>query len=102
MNSDEKTPSQLRQPHSVNYYKRILMQGNGTQWRALVQDIKANYDIAYRVAEACSQLKPEYKTIQTLWKTAIETSQPTIKINLDPNDLNDMKVRNLKRTKYSE
>lgn len=95
-------PPQTRTPHSANYYKRILMQGNGTQWRALMQDIKENHEIAFRVAEACGQLKPEYKTVQTLWKTAVETAQPNIVIRIGKDMDEDMKVRGLKRTRFSD
>lgn len=90
-----------REPHSVGYYKRLLMLGNGTQWRVLMQDIKKDFDIAYRVAQACGQLSPEYKTVQTLWKGAIETAQPSIKIRVGKDLDESLKVRHLKQSKYS-
>lgn len=93
---------QPRRPHSAQYYRRLLMMGNGPQWRQLMTDIKVNYEIAYRVAEAVSQLRPEYGTIQRLWKSAVETAQPGIKISIGRGVDEDLKVRRLKQTRYSD
>ena len=102
--SETQSPNPIpeREPHSLNYYKRVLMQGNGTQWRALMRDIKESYDIAYQAAQACGQLKPEYRTTQVLWKSAIETAQPGIKIRIGKEIEEHLKMRSLKQTKYSE
>ena len=91
-----------RKQHSSHYYKRLLMKGSNAQWQELMKDIRENYDIAYRVAEAVAMLKPEHKTVQTLWKSAIENAQPGIKIKLGASVDEDDKMMGLKRTKYSD
>jgi len=103
--NEEQTPAESpapRKPHSARYYKKLLLAGSGPEWRQLMVDIKQNYHIAYRVAEAVAQLKPQHRTIQTLWKSAVEIAQPGIHIRIGKGVDEDDKVRNLKRTKYSE
>lgn len=98
---ETKAPETPHQPHSVDYYKRILLLGNGTQWRVLMQDVRDNPEIALRVGEACSRLDPvKMKTVQTLWKATIETAHPGIRVRLKEDE--DWAIRSLRRAKQND
>ena len=88
-------------PRPLAYYRSVLAKGNGTQWRALLQQCKENYDISFQVGRAISSLDDErFKTVKQLWKHAVEYHQPGIDIRMGRKDDEDMKMRKLKEQKY--
>ena len=93
----------VNRPRPLAYYRSVLAKGNGTQWRALLQQCREDYDIAFQVARAVSSLdENKFKTVRKLWKHAIECHQPGIEIRMGKSIDEDMKVRNLKAQKYSD
>jgi len=90
-------------PRPLAYYRSVLAKGNGTQWRALLQLCRENYDIAFQVARAVSSLdENKFSTLRRLWKHAIECHQPGIDIRMGKSLDEDLKVRKLKAQKYSD
>jgi len=90
-------------PRPLAYYRSVLAKGNGTQWRALLQQCKEDYDIAFQVGRAVSSLDDgKFKIVKQLWKNAIECHQPGIDIRMGKETDEDLKVRKLKAQKYSD
>lgn len=95
-------PALPSKPKPVRYYKQLFLRGNSAQWRALMGQIREDYQVAYRAALAVAELQPEVATIRTLWKSAIETAQPGIKIYVGKGVEEDMGIRRLRHARYAD
>jgi hypothetical protein len=88
-------------PKSVGYYLKIIQKGDANEWQKLFNECRNDYDVAFNVALAIGKLKPELGTIKQMWKNSIEYLQPGISIKLGNEADEDLKIRDLKKQKYS-